>query len=136
MKWRRAKEAYFISFCLYSEMRARNGISQAKNLITFIPPSNSCRSFARLSVHSMLRRRSANSFFITYVCAGVARIKNANPASAEGPRLMSRSMRQIIIWIGAVHAYGRCHQPISMCWKRENTPCGRIHSKNQSATHL
>lgn len=95
---------YPISRARKSEILFRNGISQAKYLITFMPPSSSWSSFARLSVHIMLFWRKMNIFFITYVCAGVARMRNPNPARALGPRFSRRSTRQMAIWIGAAQA--------------------------------
>lgn len=41
--------------------------SHVKNLITLIPLSNSCNSFARLSVHTIAFLRTLNSLFMTQV---------------------------------------------------------------------
>ena len=44
---------------------------------------------------------------MAYVCNGEAKMKKAKPASAEGPRFRRSRIRQMIIWIGAVHDYRR-----------------------------
>ena len=73
--------------------------------MTFIPPRSSCRSFKRLSVHNILLLRIADMRFMAYVWNGDAIMKNAKPDSAEGPRFKRSRIRQIVIWIGAVHDY-------------------------------
>ena len=78
-------KTYLISDMRNPEMRFKNGVSHAKNLITFIPPKSSCSSFARLSVHCMVLRRILNSDFMMLICTGVMKMKNAKPASALGP---------------------------------------------------
>ena len=77
--------------------------------MTFIPlaPRSSCKSFERLSVHSILSRRITDMRFMKYVWNGGTRKKRTKPASAEGPRSRRSRIRQIVIWIGAVHVYRR-----------------------------
>ena len=92
---------------LYTDIFSRNGTSHAKNLMTFIPPRTSCRSFTRLSVHFIVSTLNAKYLLITIPKTGMTAKKKANPARAEGPRLSISSARQISNWIGAVQAYQR-----------------------------
>ena len=95
-------QSYLISCFLYPAIRRKNGFSQAKNLISFMPPRSSCSSFALLSVHCIVFRRVLNKDFMILPCIGVRTTKTENPASALGPKLAMSKPRQIAIWMGAV----------------------------------
>jgi len=95
-------QSYLISRFLYPAIRRKKGFSQAKNLISFMPPRSSCSSFALLSVHCIVFRRVLNKVLMTLLCIGVRTTKKENPASVLGPKLPMSKPRQIIIWMGAV----------------------------------
>ena len=80
----------------------------------FIEPKSSWSSFARLSVQIMDFARNLMNCFMTWVWMGVIRTKNANPANADGPKLMMRRMRQTTICTGAVRPSCRKEQQKSM----------------------
>ena len=61
-------------------------------------------SLDRASVHLSVFFPSANWNDMTRSWTGMIRRKSENPASADGPNCTSRIMRQIVTWIGAVHA--------------------------------
>lgn len=64
---KRDSNTYDISLPRSSSIRSKYGFSQAKYLMIFMPPSNSCRSFARLSVQIMDFARILMKRFMTSV---------------------------------------------------------------------